>query len=87
VDADQGYLGSYVITSAQKKVDVAVFNAIKTAQAGQFKGGQDVINELSNDGVGYGKLGAAGSKYQSQIDKVKQDIVSGKIKNIPDTVK
>jgi basic membrane protein A len=87
VDADQGYLGSYVITSAQKKVDVAVFNAIKTAQAGQFKGGQDVINELSNDGVGYGKLGAAGSKYQSQIDKVKQDIVSGEIKNIPDTVK
>jgi len=87
VDADQGYLGSYIITSAQKKVDVAVFNAIKTAQAGQFKGGQDVINELSNDGVGYGKLGAAGSKYQSQIDTVKQDIVSGKIKNIPDTVK
>jgi basic membrane protein A len=87
VDADQGYLGPYVITSAQKKVDVAVFNAIKTAQAGQFQGGQDVVNELSNDGVGYGKLGSAGTKYESQIDKVKQDIISGKIKNIPDTVK
>jgi basic membrane protein A len=87
VDADQGYLGSYVITSAQKKVDVAVFNAIKAAQTGQFQGGQDIINQLSNDGVGYGTLSATGSKYQSQLDKVKQDIISGKIKNIPDTVK
>ena len=87
VDADQGYLGSYILTSAQKKVDVAVFNAIKAVQAGQFGGGKDVVNELSNDGVGYGKLGAAGSKYQSQIDKVKQDLIDGKITNIPDTVK
>ena len=29
VDADQAYLGSYILTSAEKKVDVAVFNAIK----------------------------------------------------------
>ena len=87
VDADQGYLGSDIITSAEKKVDVAVFNAIKAAQGGKFQGGQDIVNQLSNDGVGYGRLGAAGTKYQAQIDKVKQDIISGKIKNIPDTVK
>ena len=87
VDADQGYLGSHILTSAQKKVDVAVFNAIKAAQAGQFTGGKDIVNELSNDGVGYGKLGAAGSKYQSKIDQIKQDIIDGKITNIPDTVK
>jgi basic membrane protein A len=86
VDADQGYLGSYILTSAQKKVDVAVFNAIKAAQAGQFQGGQDITNELSNDGVGYGTLDAAGQKYKAQVDKVKQDIMDGKI-NVPDTVK
>jgi basic membrane protein A and related proteins len=86
VDADQGYLGKYIITSAQKKVDVAVFNAIKAAQDGTFEGGKDVVNDLSNDGVGYGKLGSAGTKYQAQIDKVKADIASGKIK-VPDTVK
>jgi basic membrane protein A len=86
VDADQGYLGSYIITTAQKKVDVAVFNAIKTAQADQFEGGKDVVNDLTNGGVGYGKLGPAGTKYQAQIDKVKADIASGKIK-VPDTVK
>jgi len=87
VDADQGYLGNHILTSAQKKVDVAVFNAIKAAQAGQFQGGQDITNQLSNNGVGYGTLNAAGQKYKAQIDKVRQDIISGKIKNIPDTVK
>jgi basic membrane protein A len=86
VDADQGYLGPYILTSAQKKVDVAVFNAIKAAQAGQFQGGQDVVNQLSNDGVGYGTLDSVGQKYKAQIEKVKQDIIDGKIKNIPDTV-
>src|SRR3954467_11802033 len=87
VDADQGYLGSHILTSAQKKVDVAVFNAIKAAQAGKFQGGQDITNDLTNDGVGYGTLDAQGQKYKAQLDKVKQDIISGKIKNIPDTVK
>jgi basic membrane protein A len=86
VDADQGYLGSYILTSAQKKVDVAVFNAIKAVQAGQFQGGQDVINELSNNGVGFGTLNAEGEKYKSQLDKVRQDIIDGKITDIPDTV-
>jgi basic membrane protein A and related proteins len=87
VDADQGYLGSYILTSAQKKVDVAVFNAIKAAQQGQFQGGQDIVNDLQNNGVGFGTLNAQGKKYASQVQKVAADIKSGKIKNIPDTVK
>ena len=32
VDADQGYLGQHVLTSATKKVDVAVFKTIEAAQ-------------------------------------------------------
>jgi len=87
VDADQAYLGPHILTSAQKKVDVAVFNAIKAVQDGQFKNGQDIINQLSNGGVGYGTLNAVGQKYKSQLEKVQQDIISGKIANIPDTVK
>jgi Uncharacterized ABC-type transport system, periplasmic component/surface lipoprotein len=35
VDADQGYLGSWVMTSALKRVDVAVNSAITAARAGQ----------------------------------------------------
>ena len=37
VDADQAYLGSYILTSAEKKVDVAVFNAIKNAMHGTVR--------------------------------------------------
>ena len=39
VDADQAYLGDHIMTSALKKVDVAVFDGIKAAQDGSFKGG------------------------------------------------
>ena len=53
VDADQSYLGPHILTSALKKVDVAVFDAIKSAQDGQFKGGTDVIATVKNGGVGH----------------------------------
>jgi basic membrane protein A len=87
VDADQAYLGAHILTSALKKVDVAVFDAIKRDQDGKFKGGTDVIATVENGGVGIGKLGPAGEKYADQIKKVQDDIASGKISDIPDTVK
>ena len=85
VDADQGYLGSHIITSAMKKVDVAVFDAIKSAQDGSFQAGSDRVFDIKNDGVGIGKLSAAGQKYAGDLEKVKSEIASGKI-TIPDTV-
>jgi basic membrane protein A and related proteins len=87
VDADQSYLGAHILTSALKKVDVAVFNAIKSAQDGTFKGGTDVIASVENGGVGYGKLGPEGEKYADQIQEVQDKIASGEITDIPDTVK
>ncbi len=39
VDADQAYLGDQIMTSALKKVDVAVFDEIKAVQDDTFKGG------------------------------------------------
>jgi len=86
VDADQGYLGPHVLTSAVKKVDVAVFNAVKRAQEGKFKGGTDVIATVANGGVGLGKLSAEGQKYAQQVQKVQDQIAAGEIKGIPDTV-
>ena len=86
VDADQGYLGPHILTSALKKVDVAVFQAVKRAQADNFKGGTDVIATVANGAVGYGKLSAEGQKYADQIKQVQDQIASGEIKNIPDEV-
>jgi basic membrane protein A and related proteins len=87
VDADQGYLGPHILTSALKKVDVAVFQAVKRAQEGKFKGGTDVVSTVANGGVGLGKLSAEGQKYADQIKEIRDKIASGQIKNIPDTVK
>jgi basic membrane protein A and related proteins len=86
VDADQGYLGDHILTSAQKKVDVAVFETAKAAQDGTFKGGEDQIFDLKSDGVGLGKINADGQKYSAQADEIKQQIISGQIKDIPTKV-
>jgi basic membrane protein A len=86
VDADQAYLGSYILTSAEKKVDVAVFNAIKNLMAGKFAAGANVTNNIANGGIGYGKVGPAGLKFAPQIQKLYTEIKDGKISNIPNTV-
>jgi basic membrane protein A and related proteins len=87
VDADQAYLGDHILTSALKKVDVAVLDAIKRAQDGSFKGGTDVIATVENGGVGLGKIGPAGQKYADQMKEIQDKIASGEITDIPDTVK
>ena len=38
VDADQAYLGPHILTSALKKVDVAVFETIQSVQDGSIRG-------------------------------------------------
>ena len=85
VDADQSYLGPQIITSALKKVDVAVFDAIKSVQDNTYKGGGDVIASLKTNGVGIGKISAAGQKYADQVKKIQQQILDGSI-TPPDTV-
>ena len=86
VDADQAFLGDHILTSALKKVDVAVFDSIKRVQDGSFKGGTDVIATVENGGVGLGKIGPAGEKYADQIKEVTDQIAAGEITDIPDTV-
>src|SRR5207253_8368661 len=53
VDADQGYIHTSVITSALKKVDVAVFTIIDDAEKGQYTN-QPPTFDLMHRGVDYG---------------------------------
>jgi len=88
VDADQGYLGSYVLTSALKRVDTAVFDSIRDAKSGHFKGGTDAVYGIDVNGVGIGKFSSKAPKgIAAKVAQVKQQVASGKIKNIPTTVK
>jgi basic membrane protein A and related proteins len=87
VDADQAYLGTYILTSAVKKVDVAVFDTIKEIQAGTFKGGTTDFFTAQNGGAG---IGAISPKVPAaditKLKPIETKIASGAI-TPPDTVK
>jgi basic membrane protein A and related proteins len=83
VDADQGYVNGNVMTSALKKVDVAVFDTAKTLQDGSFKGGEDTIFDVKSGAVGIGKTNSVGAKYEADVKKVQDQIASGQISDIP----
>lgn len=86
VDADQAYLGPYILTSALKKVDNAVFLAAKAVQAGTFKGGTDTVFDAKSGGVGLGKISAAGEPFAADVKKIQDQISGGEITDIPDKV-
>ncbi|MFM9952932.1 MAG: BMP family protein [Opitutaceae bacterium] len=83
-DANQNYLhpGS-VLTSAVKRVDVAVYQTIMDAKNGTWKGGPIVLG-LAEDGVGY-SLDEHNRKLitpamEAKLATAKADIISGQLK-------
>jgi len=92
VDANQNYLGdtdnnpqtlNHGLTSMMKRVDVAVYEVIKSVVQKTFKGGVREFG-LANNGVGYAldeynkALIPAG--VVSKLEVLKRDILAGKIK-------
>lgn len=83
-NSDQDYMAEgLVLTSMMKRVDVAVFDAIKTARDGTFKPG------IHSYGVANGGIGVSEMKYTksligaanlARIEALKKDIIDGKIK-------
>jgi basic membrane protein A and related proteins len=87
VDADQAYLGEHVLTSALKKVDVAVFQTVQAVQDGAFTGGTNTVFDIASGGVGMGEITPdVSADVVAQVNRVQDQIASGEIKNIPDTV-
>ena len=88
-DADQGYLGSWVMTSALKRVDTSVLDAIKAAKGGStFKGGRNAIFDATNKGVGVGKWSPrVPASIRSAVAMQAVLLESGKVKGIPTSVK
>ena len=83
VDSDQ-YLTAtpdqqaHILTSMLKRVDVAVFETIKAAQAGTLAGGFATY-DLKVDGVGYSTSGGYLDDVVEQLEQIKADIVAGTI--------
>ncbi|MDN5563514.1 nucleoside-binding protein [Luteococcus japonicus] len=72
-----------IMTSVQKAMDVAVFDAIKAAKDGSFSA-DPYVGTLENDGVQLAEFHEFDSKVpaelKTELEAIKGDIVSGKIK-------
>ena len=87
VDADQSFLGPHILTSATKKVNVAVYNAVAeyAKNPNGFKTGYNQNYTVKNGGVGYGKLSTRLPKkvraaYIKSTNALAKLIASGKVK-------
>jgi basic membrane protein A len=80
VDADQSFLGPYVLTSAMKRVDRAVFETIQSLVDGHWQGGRNLTFGLDKDGVGLGKISPkVPQKDLDVLENVKKRIRAGEI--------
>jgi basic membrane protein A len=89
VDTDQAFLGTQVLTSATKKVDVGVYSTIALAKSKKWKGGVDTLFNVKNKGVGYGKVSSKAPNRAKLIGKLnlwERNLAAGKVKP-PRTVK
>jgi len=80
VDVDQSHLGGHILTSAVKRMDVAVFDTIEKLARGTLETGCTSHFSLPNDGVGLGTINAAvPPSLKAEIEEVRAEIVAGKI--------
>ena len=73
-----------ILTSMLKQVNVAVYNTIASAVAGDEVGGQTTVFDLSVDGVGYSTSGDfLCEETITALEDYKQQIIDGEIE-VPD---
>lgn len=83
VDSNQNYIiPGQIVTSMLKRVDVAVFDTIKKAKAGNLTGGISVFG-LNNNGVGFAmdkyNKRLVTKKMRKVVNQFKQKIINGEI--------
>jgi len=83
VDSDQALTAAegvreVIITSMLKRVDVAVFDFVKSVVDDNFQSGE-VVFDLEAEGVGYSTTGGQVDDIATQLDDFKAKIISGEI--------
>ena len=80
VDVDQSHLGRHILTSAVKRLDVAVFETIKQLVRGTLRTGRTSRFSVQNGSVGLGPISAAlPDSLRGEVEDVRAEIVAGKI--------
>jgi basic membrane protein A len=83
VDADQGYLGNHVLTSAVKRVDTAVYNTIAAGKkaGSKLRTGYDVVYTIRTKGVGLGRVsGRILGAWTKEVNAIANQIANGRIR-------
>jgi basic membrane protein A len=77
---------SITLTSVEKVIDVAVFDAMKSVVDGNFKGGF-YVGTLENNGVRISPFhdldSVVPADLKTKLDSLKADIIAGKVKTTP----
>jgi basic membrane protein A and related proteins len=90
VDSDQYQtvedpaLQAVIMTSMLKRVDNAVEAFIGSFVDGEVAGGEDIVNDLSTEGIALATTGGFIDDIQDQLDDYKQKIIDGEIE-VPTT--
>jgi basic membrane protein A and related proteins len=80
VDADQSYLGSYILTSAIKKVDVGVYDTIESVVNGTFQGGGVTTFDATKGATGLGIINPkVPANIRTKVLAVEQKVKDGTI--------
>jgi basic membrane protein A len=80
VDRDQSDLGPHILTSAVKRVDVSVFETVQAVLDGTFKGGEDAVFNLENEGVAIGTISdQVPQEFIDRMNEIGEQIKSGEI--------
>jgi len=85
VDSDQyesvgdASLQPFILTSMEKKVNVAVFDTVKDFVAGEAKAGSVAVFDLESGGIDYSTSGGFVDDIKDQLDELKQKIIDGEI--------
>lgn len=80
VDIDHSELGPHILTSAVKRMDVAVFDTIEELVRGTLETGRTSRFSLENGGVGLGPISTeVPDSLRAELEDVRAGIVAGKI--------
>ena len=81
VDVDQSSLGPFILTSAVKRFDVAVFRVIAAAKEGSLDTGRTRVLRLRDVALGLGKISPKVPRsFVLWLERIRSRIVAGKIR-------
>lgn len=87
VDVDQSALGPHILTSVLKRIDVAVFETVRSATEGRYRSGRTVELGLREGAVGLGRISPRVPRtLVAEVARLRRLVVSGAVTGIPATL-